>query len=194
MHRRPAFVIALMLTLAACGGDAGGDAVASLEEETTTTTTTSPEQAVDEIEEAVLAFAECLRNEGLDVEDPELDGEGQYHFRQLVAEPGQPLSEEAIAALDVCEPIVAEIGMRFERANTTEFTDNLMAFAQCMRDGGLTDWPDPDPNFVPGSGTGSGDHIPGLGPFGDVDLDLRDPVQQRLFDECRTRWNVGPQG
>lgn len=191
MKRLLTLIAVLSLVAAACGDDATV-AVASLEETTTTTSTTTPEQAVDEIEEAVLAFAECLRGEGMEVDDPELDGEGQYHFRQLVAEPGKPLSEEARAALAVCEPLVAGIGMRFEQTDETEFTDNLLAFAQCMRDGGLTTWPDPDPNFE--RGTGSGGHIPGLGPFGDdVPLDLRDPAQQRLFDDCRRRFNVGPQ-
>lgn len=178
----------LALLVSACGGDSP-DAVATLEGETTTSTT--PAQAIDEIEAAALAFAECLRGEGIEVEDPELDGDGQYHFRQLVTEPGTPLSEEARNALEVCEPLIEGIAMRFDRADEVEFTDNLMAFAQCMRDGGLTDWPDPDPNFE--RGTGSGGHIPGLGPFGDVPLDLRDPVQQRLFDDCRQTFNVGPQ-
>lgn len=193
MKRVIPLITVVLLALPACGDDAG-DAVATLDETDLTTTTASPEQAVDAIEDAVLAFAQCLRDEGLEVDDPELDGEGQYHFRQLVSEPGEPLSAEVQAALEVCEPLVEGIGMRFEQQDTTEFSDNLMAFAQCMRDGGLTDWPDPDPNFVPGSGDGSGGHIPGLGAFGDVDLDLRDPMQQDLFDECRTQFNVGPQG
>jgi hypothetical protein len=190
MRRLTPLMAVFTLLLSACGTETP-DAVASLEEETTTTSTTTPAQAVDEIEETVLAFAECLRGEGFEVDDPELDGEGQYHFRQLIAEPGQPLSEEAQAALAVCEPLVEGIAMRFEQADEVELTDNLMAFAQCMRDGGLTDWPDPDPNFE--RGTGSGGHIPGLGPFGDVSLDLRDPVQQALFDSCRRQFNVGPQ-
>ncbi len=191
MTRLAPLIVIVAVLAAACGGDATG-AVASLDADTaTTTSTTTAEQAVDEIEEAVLAFAECLRAEGLEVDDPELDGEGQYHFRQLVAEPGKPLAPEAVAALEVCDPLVEGIAMRFEQEDEVEFTDNLMAFAQCMRDGGLTDWPDPDPNFV--RGTGSGGHIPGLGPFGDVALDLRDPVQQQLFDECRSQFNVGPQ-
>lgn len=192
MKRWISLVALLALLTGACGDDDSSDAVASLEE-TTTTSTTDANEAVLDAEEAALAFAQCLRDEGLDVEDPEVDGEGQYHFRQIVREPGEAVSEQAQAALEVCEPIIEGIISQFRLVDDTAFADGLLGFAQCMRAGGLVDWPDPDPTWTRGSGDGSGGHIPGLGAFGDVDLDLTDPAQATVFDACRVEFNVGPQ-
>jgi ABC-type glycerol-3-phosphate transport system substrate-binding protein len=70
-------VAALALLLAACGGGASTQGIASLQEGTTagddsSTTTTA---AVDP-EQAVLDFAACMREHGVDMPDPDINSAG----------------------------------------------------------------------------------------------------------------------
>jgi hypothetical protein len=155
----------LVLAVAACGDSptTASEAVASLEETTTTTSITTPLQAVVATDEAILDYVECLREEGLDIEDPELDGEGGLGLRrQFVDDPGEPLPRQVEAAFDACDVLRDDFEQRFEAVDTSDTEDRLLAFAQCMRDEGITEFPDPDLSvWEPGAGLG-----PGNGPFG----------------------------
>ncbi len=160
-------VLALSLVLAACGSGGGSaDGVASLEDPTATTTaTTAP--AVSQ-EDAVISLVECIRAEGIDISDPEVGADGNVDLRSLFrqAEDGQFDREEMQAALDMCEEELAAVTVGFTRDfDLTEIQDQLVVWAQCMRDNGY-DMDDPDlTNFgTPGQGGG-----PGGGPFGDID-------------------------
>jgi hypothetical protein len=155
----------LVLAVAACGDSptTASEAVASLEETTTTTSITTALQAVVATDEAILDYVECLREEGLDIEDPELDGEGGLGLRrQFVDDPGEPLPRQVEAAFDACDVLRDDFEQRFEAVDTSDTEDRLLAFAQCMRDEGITEFPDPDLSvWEPGAGLG-----PGNGPFG----------------------------
>ncbi|KQR16321.1 hypothetical protein [Cellulomonas sp. Leaf334] len=98
----------------------------------------SPSSSVLAPEDAMLAWAQCMRDHGVDVPDS-TDG----HYRLGDAEgltPGQ-----AEAADDACEPWqrMAESGAGSEPL-TAEQKQSFLDHAQCMRDRG---WDMPDPTF-----------------------------------------------
>ena len=200
---RPVAVLAVVL-LAACGGGGGDDGgVASLGgdgEEAATDTTLSEEEA----EEALIDWAECMRGQGLDVPDPQLDEDGGVQImvgggrgagggddEGTGAPPDRGAFEDA---REVCgDP--PNVGGEFSEEDREEMQENALAFAECMRDNGVEDFPDPDfsrdgPGAGPLTREGSADDEPAsgagpmiAGPFGQVDLS--DPAQEAAFEACQ---------
>ncbi|MBR8741109.1 hypothetical protein [Nocardiopsis sp. MG754419] len=87
------------------------------------------------MEEAMMDFASCMRDHGVDMPDPEPDG-------GLVALPAvDPEDEEMMAAVEECDALLPVD----ENAPSDEevFEDNLRV-AECMRENGV-DVPDPEP-------------------------------------------------
>ena len=138
--------------LAACGG--GGDGaspeVASLDEGSATTAAANDDQAEptpEDREEALLEFAQCMRDHGVDMPDPQIseDGNGGILIEQQAGEGGiDPESEEFQAAQEECESIL-EDGMgaiELDPEQQAEMQERLLEFAECMRDHGI-DMPDP---------------------------------------------------
>ncbi len=192
MSRTSIALVVVALMAAACGGAESSDGVARLDESATTTSEASDDVFVD-VEEAALAFAECLRGEGLDVEDPEFDGEGGFgfNFREVFGGgpgeggPGQGPNEEFQAAFEVCGGLLEGIAQQFERPDQTEIQDDLLAFAECMRDNGV-EMPDPDFSGF-GDGPGGGGAL-----FGQLDLD--DPTVEAAFETCQSELAFGGPG
>jgi len=184
---------ALTLVAVACGGSESSIGVASLDDSTATTV---PVEAEDgdgdvDIEEAALAFTECLREQGLDVEDPDFDGEGGLNFsfgEGVRSGPGEDgagagPSEEFQAALEVCGELLEGLGQRFERPDISEIEDNLLAFAECMRDNGV-DVADPD--LSGGAGGPAGAFF--------FDFDVNDPAVEAALEVCQSELAFGRPG
>ena len=171
----------LALVAAACGGTEASEDVASLETAGDGLELAVPEELESESEltqeEAFLAFTACMRDEGIDLPDPEVDSEGnvQLGIRQAAQTAGLD-REQLQAGFEVCGELIEGFTQGFQRPDQTEIEDQLLAFAQCLRDQGL-DVDDPDLNFTPGEGGGQGG-----GPFGDLDLD--DPEFQAAAEQC----------
>lgn len=140
---RPRLLIlagALLLALAACGGDTAdttAPTLPTLTEETAaeaadTTTTT---EAVDP-EEAFQEYSQCMREQGIEMPDI---GSGGGAIE--IDEGGFEAMEEASA---ICDPILEDAFGEFELSpeQEAEMMDQELALAQCMRDAGI-DWPDP---------------------------------------------------
>jgi hypothetical protein len=90
------------------------------------------------LEDAALAFAQCMRENGVDMEDP-APGEG---IRLQVT----PETEALVtAAQEICQPIMeqARAGQERDPAQEAENFDKLLQAAKCMRDKGY-DFPDPE--------------------------------------------------
>lgn len=110
-------------TLAGCGSDAPDG---------------EPEQtpSFSSLEEYQLAFAECMRGEGVDISDPDNNG-------QVVAGSG----DDFLEAIERCEeqlgaaPSGSGDGGRLSEAEQREV---FLQIAQCFRDNGF-DVPDPGP-------------------------------------------------
>jgi hypothetical protein len=139
-RRRFGAVAALvaLLALSACGNNdgsgvasAGGDgnlAVADTEQET-----------LDE-EAQALAFAECMRDNGFDMPDPEPGQEGLINtLRQAHGEQDQATADEVFeAAFAACEDLLPEFVTQ-DHAQPDE--EAMLALAECLREEGL-DVPD----------------------------------------------------
>lgn len=178
--RRTIFIVAALAVVAtACSSD-GGTQVASLADAETLSTISS--DATDDTpevseEEAILAFAACMRDAGIeDFEDPEFDENGGivFGFRGL-AEAGEVDRETIRQAMDACREHLDGLAFGPGSADRSEIEDTMYEFAACMRDNG---YDMPDPEFgTPGEGTGQGG-----GPF--AEIDPTDPAYQAAFEVC----------
>lgn len=177
--RQMIILAAFALVLAACGTSADGE-VATLEDTVTTAPQSSADQQDDDAEEALLEFARCMRDNGIpEFPDPELDQNGNL---QLFGGggPGQLGADRSTieAGFDECGDLIEGlISQAFRDIDQSEFQDNFLEFAVCMRDQGI-DMADPD--FSGGFGPGEGG---GRGLFGDIDP--QDPAFQEAAEECQ---------
>jgi hypothetical protein len=125
-----------------------GLAVATL----ATCSAANAQQAPADREDAALAYAQCMRDNGY-AEFPDPTPDGGMRF---LIEPGSaPRFQKAAAA---CHHLAPE-GLRDEDI-TPETLDALLKLSQCVRDNGVPEFPDPDAEGrfdVGGTGIGPGD-------------------------------------
>lgn len=144
-------------------------------------------------EELALAFAQCMRDEGVDWPDPVTNADGSI---DLFGGQGPPAGggdgeggrdEARQAAFQACGSIVEGASFLPGRGEIdAEAQDTLLEFAQCLRDNGL-DVDDPDfENFGPGGGGGGG----GGGLFGEG-FNPQDPAVQPVIEECQSLFAGG---
>lgn len=168
--------LSLLTLLAACGGDdSDGSAVASLDDVATTTTAgasdPSDETAIDEA--AVLEFAACMRDGGIDFPDPVVDADGNVGFDLLALRDLADVDESELeAAFEPCAPLLEGVSFGFEDIFDAEFQDELLDFSVCMRANGF-DMPDPDFSNL----TTNGQLYP--------EFDLDDPDFETAFEACQ---------
>ncbi|WP_214403544.1 hypothetical protein [Pseudonocardia lacus] len=123
-----------LLVLVGCAGaapegvaSAGGPAAAEAPADG------GPEPAADR-DERGRQFAQCMRDHGVDMADP-VDGR--------ITMNGRPGDEAKLdEAQEACEQYAPGGGERPDAATT----EQLRAFAQCMRDNGVPGFPDPQPD------------------------------------------------
>lgn len=132
------------LVLVACGGDDGSSGVASLAGDVASGDASGSGEGEDvDPEEARLAWAECMRENGIDVPDPgAAGGPGEGGMMIQLDEKIDP--EQMQAAEDECRHHIEGVFDEPSEAEMQEAMDNALAFAQCMRDNGVEDHPDPD--------------------------------------------------
>ena len=174
---------ALGVVAAACGGTSGAEGVASLNETDDATPAAAAEPEVD-AEEAFLAFTNCMREQGVDLPDPQTDGEGNFFFEDRRPGNGELDRGELRAAGEACQHHLEGVTQTFRDFDRTEIEDSLVEFASCMRENGY-DMPDPDlSNFGPQEVDPDEveDVPPGGGPFGELDQD--DPAFQTAIAAC----------
>jgi hypothetical protein len=180
-----ALLIVIVLMAAACGGSAETAGIASLEgtSDDSTTTTEATDTTVDS-EQAMLDFAQCMRDHGVDMPDPTMDENG--HFQMRISPDGgeggafEPADRDAMqAAREACSQYLEGITQQFDRPDMTEMQDLMLEYAACMREQGI-DMPDPD--FT----TEDGAQGPGarLG-FNTGDFDPSDPAFQAANEVCQ---------
>jgi hypothetical protein len=161
------FVVAAGL-LAACGNGSDDDGVASLGGGSTDPSA-SASPSVDP-DEALQAFAECMREHGIeDFPDPTIDEDGGIQFQG--PGPGDVDRPTLDAAMQACEDLLPEGAGPGEDGPSAEeqaaLEDALLAYAQCMRDHGIYF---PDPEFADGGVIQSGGNVDPSDPeFQDAD-------------------------
>ena len=129
-------------------------------------------------EEQALAFAECMRDEGVDWPDPSTNADGSVDLLggQTLAQVAGSSPEATQAAADVCAPLIE--GASFlpgggSGAFDAETQDAFVEFAECLRDEGLEV---SDPDFSAGGN-------PLVGLFG-PGFDPNDPDNAAAIDAC----------
>jgi hypothetical protein len=126
-----------MVVLAtACAGGSSGAGVAGLGASSTPSASPSGDPR-----DADLAYAKCMREHGIfDFPDPQTGGD-----TAIQAEPGSDLDKrnpEFKAANEACSSLLPPPPSNENQQQ--EFAD-MLAYAKCMREHGITDFPDPQP-------------------------------------------------
>ena len=153
------------LALAACGEDptsASGNAAAK-----------------EKVREAELKFAECMRDEGIDMPDP--GAEGRQEFK--IGGDSGISPQEFEAARKACEKYRKDIRPELTEEEQQEFKEAALAHARCMREHGI-DFP--DPTFTADGGARV--RIPG----GKDELKGEDPGFKAAEEACGHLMGKGP--
>jgi hypothetical protein len=184
--------VGLAFGAAACSSGDATDRVASLEGAEQAEPDRQVEPTTDnevDVEQAMLDFTQCLRDEGLDVEDPEVDADGNFGFRAMAQSVEGVDRQEMQAAFEACRDQLEGITLRGGGIDRTAIQDTLIEYAACMRDNGY-DMVDPDLSaFGPGSGDGQGQPGQEGGPFGAIDPD--DPHFIAANEVCQDIFTTG---
>lgn len=131
----------ISLLVAACSANAPAG-VASI----SGTTSTQAEGGTEDLD-SLLAFAACMRENGLeDFDDPIMDSDGKVEFPSK-ADESEKQKDRFDAAFAVCGPLLDNtvLGAPKDDTEAAEGVDVLLEFARCMRSAGF-DMPDPDPS------------------------------------------------
>jgi hypothetical protein len=171
--------IALLLTLCAvalgaCGGDDDNDNASASE---------------NSREEAGLRFAECMREHGIDVPDPQpgggsielgrSDGPGGDGPDTQGAIGGAPLDlddPDTQRAMEACQDELGEAAPELSAEDEQEMRDAALRYAQCMREHGI-DFPDPQFSEGPGGGL--------LTRLGGENIDPESPAFREANEACQ---------
>jgi hypothetical protein len=190
-----AVAAALILGASACGGSSHAK-VASVSDGGSSDSSSSSAEKQD-IRDAMLDFAKCMREHGVDMPDPTFteDGSGGGAVGVLTGKGSNapdPDSATFKAAQAACQPILDAAKKDFTPPSPEEqakMRDQALKFAQCMRDKGFDV---PDPSFEPdGEMTirppqGSDDSSSGNTP------QAPDPAFQEAAKACSAQSGGGP--
>ena len=180
MKRLAATLLTLAVAASGCGSDGDAD-IASLEASDTTSAAATPSDLRLDSENALLAFTQCLREQGLDVDDPELDANGEFQFTMPIGEFMERMnSTESRAALEACQQYLIGVTQQFGGFDRTGMEDRLLAYAECMRENGY-DMPDPDL-----TGGFELNPEPGEAPSAFGNIDAEDPAFQAANEVCES--------
>jgi hypothetical protein len=175
--------IVLVILVAACSGATGGPGVATLDDpEASGSPTPAPSQLSPQ--DAALAYARCMRENGVDMPDPQVSTSGGGGEVRIDQQGGPPVSKDKFTAADaVCRHFMAAAAPNGQGPQmSAEDQDKVLAFAKCMREHGV-DMPDPD--FSSGgfsiqiNGSGDGNATTGKGP-------QDDPEFKAAEDACKS--------
>ncbi len=103
----------------------------------------APAEQVDG-EDAILEFVACLRENGLDIPDPQFGPEGPRFSDPTVMASIDFRSSEFLDAMDACQRYLEALQPEMDAEQRAEQNEQLLEFAECMRREGI-DFPDPDP-------------------------------------------------
>jgi hypothetical protein len=134
---RPLAVLPLMFALAACGASDNGGGVASAGKPTAAPSAGGSGAGGLSQQEKALKFAQCMRDHGVPMDDPDPNG----GMGVKIGGPGVDTSKIQ-AAQEACRQFspFGDAGPQQDAARA----ERLRKFAQCMRDNGVPNFPDPD--------------------------------------------------
>ena len=175
---RPILGFALLAAvLAACSsGGATPSGVATLDDPAASAAPAasgSPAPSVAPAD-AMLAFARCMREHGVDMPDPVVGADGGMTV-SIGAEGGKPIDAKTLQTADeACKQLMPARPDGGSTQMTPEQQDAMLAFAKCMREHGVNM---PDPEF------GSGGTKVAIGADG---LSFDSPTFKAANEACRS--------
>ena len=181
------------VALAACGSGGSGDGVASLSSDGSRGSADdgshaqSSKKAKQDPEEAFRAFAQCMREHGIDMPDPQVSNDGKGGVGFTVEAPagganGPRPGDEAFKTANAdCKKHLDGVvsgpdGKGPSDADREKFQRQALAFAKCMRAHGVDM---PDPTFE-----GNGGMVQQFGPR---DVDPSDPKVKAAMETCQKK-------
>jgi hypothetical protein len=94
-----------------------------------------------EMEDMALKFAQCMREHGIDMPDPQFEEGGR--MTQRIGGPGQRIDPKRMeAAQEACREFQPKVDVDMSPEEEQELRDQILAHTQCMREHGI-DMPDP---------------------------------------------------
>ncbi len=106
----------------------------AIEEPPVETNTDTANPGLDD-ETKMMAFTECMREEGIDLLDPMVDSKGNVQKPQFV--PGYEVDEKAVnVASEACIHHLEGFTFEKEQMDVSEQLDQLLALTACLRDKG----------------------------------------------------------
>jgi hypothetical protein len=173
----PAVALTCALALAGCGKKAG-DGIATAGQDSAKS---SAAPVSSDPQERMRQFAQCMRDNGIDMHDPETSADGGFSVQigpgqgaaPADAAPGKEDMEKMQKAMEACQkyaPNGGELGKP-----DPQMQEKMREFAKCMRENGVENFPDPQENggIVIQGGPGSTD---GLNP--------EDPTFKAAHEKC----------
>ena len=164
-------VAAIGLILVACGSDSSD--VPSLNTEDTQRvepTADAADAALDD-EAKMMAFVQCMRDEGIEFKDPVVDSDGNVQRPEYV-KGFTATREELGAAYETCDKHLEGLTLGRERKDVIEQVDQFVALATCLRDKGY-DVDDP-----------TAETLDQWGADFRVEFDWDDPEAKAAYEEC----------
>jgi hypothetical protein len=139
-------LLALIAALALLGGCAGEKKEGVATAGDVKTSTSSEADQGDKGDKGDIAaqsakFAQCMRDNGVDMPDPQVDGDGRVRMGGPAA--GAADRDKAKAAHEKCKQHLPNGGEPPKLSD--EDLDKMRKFSQCMRENGYPDFPDPQP-------------------------------------------------
>ena len=150
-----AVLVALLLVVAAvasgCGSTSSDDGVAALDDAAATTsesddgTESESDDEEQDPQEAALEWAKCMRENGIDVPDPEVDENGRVRVTVQARRAAEGVRDDAFEkAQEECgTPFGGDGPPQLSEAEREQMQETMLEFAACMREHGV-DMPDPD--------------------------------------------------
>jgi hypothetical protein len=156
-HRLPIHILlaAGLAASAACGGTGSGsdNGVASIRNVSDKNSGSAPD-GEENPEDAMLEFARCMRENGVDMPDPDTSGgPGVVRFRAGASGGSASVAGAEIdvdsgtfqKAHEACKDLMGDAGpMNMSPEQQQEMQDRALAFSRCMREHGINM---PDPTF-----------------------------------------------
>jgi hypothetical protein len=103
----------------------------------------TPQASLDPAEQG-RRFAECMRGEGIDMPDPEIGEGGKVGIRIGTGGGQEPDKQKVAAAMEKCRHLMPNKGE--PKPLSPEDLARAREHARCMRENGIPDFPDPQPD------------------------------------------------
>ena len=159
--------ITMVLALACSSPSTDVASIDKTEATTVAVQTSSDDSSIQTDEEKVLEFTQCIRDQGIEIQDATVDSDGNLQPPRPV-EGASTNFQELRPAFEKCRESLDGMTFGRERVDVNEQIDDLLEVTECLRDAGF-DLDDPNQENL----------REWRGQF-----DFEDPALQKAFEEC----------